>query len=96
MSRQKLIFSSVSFAILGIIVAIGIGVFDSAAPGSLLRSRLVYLLLPGSIAGSVLGGDDEHWVLGYFSVWFVNTALYWLLWELLFNLVRKAMARRAT
>ena len=93
MNRLKLLFSFISFVIIGIFVAAGMRVFDQSTPDSSTSKILVDLLFPGFIAGFVLGQRGEYILIGYFSCWFVNSVLYWLLWELLSYLIRKAIAR---
>ncbi len=95
MVYRKLIYPSVLFVTVGILVAIGIAAFDSAAPGSSTRSILYNFLFPGFIAGSIASGLGESWILGYFVAWFVNTVIYWLFLGSLVFVIRKLLVHTA-
>jgi hypothetical protein len=72
-----------SVAAIGLLVAVGVAVFELCSPDAIARSILVYPLLPGYAAGffvTQLGGSSRF---ALFSVWLVNSGLYWLLWNML-------------
>ena len=72
-----------SVSAIGLLVAAGVTTFQLSSPESAARSILVYPLLPGYTAGlfvTQLGGNSR---IALFSVWFVNSGLYWVLWNVL-------------
>ena len=71
-----------SAAVIGLFVALMMAGFDWSPQGSMMRSILVFPLLPGAVAGLLFSGHGGNMAVGYFSCWVVETGFYWALWVL--------------
>lgn len=77
--------------IIGVLVATGIAAVESA-PLSMVSWALIFPLFPGIVAGVFFSGH-RNLPVAIVSCWIVDTGLYWVLWTMLWRLVRRKQTR---
>jgi hypothetical protein len=71
-----------SAVLISLAVAAAMLVYNWVSQDSVLQSIVLYPLFPGLIAGLFFSGHGGNTPVAIVSCWVVDSAIYWVLWQI--------------